>query len=296
MTEGSTSFTVPGVDYECTTAYKIVGDIKSATPLIFLHGGPGAGYDDHFCIAQPLKEAGIPTIWFDQLGCGDSSRLSEKAEEETFWTFDVFCTQLDSLIDALDLRTGFYLLGHSWGGIVASIYAARRPRGLKKLIIANSYGGGPESHEELLRLFKALPVDDEIMKVEASGNCDHPAYQEAAKRFYNKHFCTLDPWPQVLLQGKWEHATQIWPAQSSTIRKPPLMRNWSARDTAGNINVPTLLISGRFDNNNDVIMGPWFQTIPRVKWVEMAQSAHFPALEEPERYVRVLSMFLNTEM
>ena len=297
-TEGKIPFTLPGVKEECFTWYKTVGDIKKATPLIFLHGGPGAGHDDHFHLAETFKASGIPTIWYDQLGCGNSSRVAEKAEDETFWKIDLFCSELDNLIDHLGVRDGpgFSLVGHSWGGILGAIYASRQPRGLKKLIIACSMAVTAISDKENERLFRALPVSEEVMRLDAAEDYDNPIYQEAVTRFAKKHFCTLDPFPPILTAGKWEDATKMWPTNGkkgfSVIRKPGFMNNFDARKSVGNVNVPTLLVSGRYDANNDVIMGPWFDFIPKVKWVVMEKSAHFPQLEEPERYVEVLRSFL----
>lgn len=67
--------------------------------------------------------------------------------DEDFWSFDLFIRELDNLINSLDLRDrGFYLLGQSWGGMLASAYAmhqpqGKSPKGLKKLVVAS----GPAS-------------------------------------------------------------------------------------------------------------------------------------------------------
>lgn len=53
-----------------------------------------------------------------------------------------------------------------------------------------------------------------------------------------------------------------------------------------------LLLTGRYDINNAVVMGPWFEAIPRVKWAVLEKSSHMPALEEPERYAKLLTNFL----
>ncbi|KIW45767.1 uncharacterized protein PV06_04123 [Exophiala oligosperma] len=294
--EGEISFAIPGVKEQCFTWYKTVGDIKRATPLIFLHGGPGAGHEDHFHLAETLESGNIPTIWYDQIGCGNSSRIMEKAEDEKFWGLDLFCAELDNLVDSLGLRDGFYLLGHSWGGMLASTYAGRQPRGLKKLVIACSMANSTIVNKELERLFRALPVSDEVMQMDADEDYDNPVYQEARDRFVKKHFCTLDPLPPVLTSAKWEDSTKMWPSNGrkgfSMIRKPGFMGRYDATETAGNINVPVLLLSGRHDTNNDVIMRPWFELVPRVKWAVLEKSAHFPALEEPERYAELLKSFL----
>jgi L-proline amide hydrolase len=165
------------------------------------------------------------------------------------------------------------------------------------VVIANSMANADIVHKELERLFRALPVSEEVMQMDADEDYDNSVYREACDRFARKHFCRLDPWPAILTSGKWENSTKMWPSRGkkgfSMIRKSGLTAKYDATETAGNINVPTLLLSGRYDSNNDVVMGPWFELIPRVKWAVLEKSAHFPALEEPERYAQLLKSFLN---
>ncbi len=82
----------------------------------------------------------IPIIFYDQVGCARSTHLQEKLGDETFWTLYLFIAEIDNLVDHLGLREkGFSVVGHSWGGVLGSMYAARRPHGLKKLI--NEWAG-----------------------------------------------------------------------------------------------------------------------------------------------------------
>ncbi|KAJ5195238.1 uncharacterized protein N7498_008676 [Penicillium cinerascens] len=295
--EGSIRFEIPNVQEQCFTWYRAFGDINKTPPLILIHGGPGAGSDYHLDLAKPLVAAGIPCIFYDQVGCGRSSLIREKAEDESFWGFDLFCAELDNLVDHLELRkVGFSIYGHSWGGMLASIYAGRKPRGLHKLVIANSIPSSALSAKECERLFRLLPVDDAIIQMDADGDYDNPAYREACLRFMKKHFCTLDPWPAVLSQATLGNSTKMWKTNgkkaTSLIRQPGFMYHYDAIPTAGDIEVPTLLLTGRYDKNNEAIMGPWFRSIPRVKWAVLEKSSHNPALEEPARLAELLTNFL----
>jgi hypothetical protein len=60
----------------------------------------------------------------------------ERVGYDLFWSFDLFITKLDSLIDHSKIRQkGFYLLGQSRGDVLAGMYAARQPEGLLKLAL-----------------------------------------------------------------------------------------------------------------------------------------------------------------
>lgn len=206
-TEGEVAFDAPNAGKPCKTWYRIIGDLKSGPPLIGLHGGPGAGHEYILPLTDLHEKHGIPIILYDQIGCGRSTHFREKENDTTFWTFDLYIQELDNLVDYLKLRdTGFYLLGHSWGGMFGSLYASRRPRGLKKLINSSGPASVPLIVKGYDKLFAALPDDirkiiEDAMK---SGDYDSPEFEKATAVFYSRHMCRLDPMPAGV-QCAFEH-------------------------------------------------------------------------------------------
>lgn len=181
---------------------------------------------------------------------GAHARLSSaiKLMMRAFWGFDLFCAELDNLVDHFELRkVGFSIYGPSWGGMLASIYSGRKSRGLHKLVIANSCPSAALSAKERGRLFRLFPVIDAVMQMDADGEYDIPAYQEACERFSKKHFCILEPWPAVLTEASWENSTRMWKTNGkkgiSLIRQPGFMHDYDAIKTAKYIEVPALLLS-----------------------------------------------------
>lgn len=70
------------------------------------------------------------------------------------------------------------------------------------------------------------------------------------------------------------------------------LKTWSIIDDLHKINVPTLLLNGRYDEAHDMCVEPYFQRIPKVKWIQFVHSAHVPQLEETERFMEVVGNFL----
>jgi proline-specific peptidase len=139
MSEGTADFKVAGLSEPCQTWYKIFGDLNtSATPLIILHGGPGACHN----YLLPLTDLANsrPVIFYDQIGNGLSTHLTSKAGDEAFWSIDLFKDELDNLLSHLGLRQRpIDVYGHSWGGMLAVEWAAT-PSGahLRRLILSSS--------------------------------------------------------------------------------------------------------------------------------------------------------------
>jgi proline-specific peptidase len=206
--EGTVAFEAPNAGKPCRTWYKIVGELRSGiTPLVTLHGGPGAGHEYLTSLIDLFEKYGIPVVFYDQIGCGRSTRLPEKKGDALFWTFDLYKRELANLIEHLQLdKSGFHLLGQSWGGMFGGEYACSRPKGLEKLIIS----GGPASIPLLVKGYKhlisELPPDarDTLEECNRQGDYESETFEKAAAVFYARHVCRLDPWPEPVLRA-FEH-------------------------------------------------------------------------------------------
>ena len=202
-TTGEVPFDVPAAGKPCRTWYKTIGDIHASTPLITLHGGPGAGHDYFLPFEDLAKKYNIPVILYDQLGCGKSTHLREKVNDTSFWTIDLFIDELDNLIDYLKIRSSFFLYGQSWGGMMGAVYATRQPPGLRKLILASTPASMPLFSEATRHLLDQLPKDvkDILDECEREGDHESEKWENACMEFYKRWICRLDPWPEALLEG-----------------------------------------------------------------------------------------------
>ncbi|KAI2618099.1 proline-specific peptidase [Hypoxylon sp. NC1633] len=301
VSESEVDFDAPNAGKPCKTWYKIVGSLSSGkTPLVALHGGPGAGHEYLAPLTDVYSQHGIPIVFYDQIGCGRSTHLREKPGDVSFWTFDLFMRELDNLLDHLGLRdgSGFDLFGQSWGGMLGGAFASRRPRGLRKLVIA----GGPASIPLLVQgyeaLFAGLPPDVRatIEECNSRGDYESHEFEQAAAVFYGRHVCRLDP-PPPEVQCAFKNLKDD-PTAYLTLQGPSefviigSFKDWEGYHDAHNIEAETLLLNGRYDEAQDLCMEPWFRTIPKVKWVTLENSSHMGHFEERERFSQILGSFL----
>ncbi|KAF7356098.1 Proline-specific peptidase [Mycena venus] len=292
---GKLDFIVGSETFE--TAYKVFGDLKSATrPLLVLHGGPGIPHQYLLSFAQ-LSAQGIPVIFYDQVGCGLSTHLPKKPKE--FWTVEFFMKELDNVLAHFKIHDDFDLVGHSWGGMLAASYViSRNPRGLKRLILADAPASMELWSVGTNTLLQGFPEQfrEMLKKHELAGTTDSKEYQAGIQQFNEKHLCRVQPWPQDLLSAfealeadATVYSTMIGPSEFNITGT---MREWSVVDNIHKISVPTFLLNGRYDDAQDVGVVPFFERIPKVKWVQFAESSHMPFFEEPERFLQVVGDFL----
>jgi proline-specific peptidase len=158
----------------------------------------GAGHKYLLPLTDLREEHKILIIFYDQIGTGRSTHLRVKKDDATFWTFDLYIQELDNLVEHLNLREmGFYILGQSWGGMFCAMYASRRPRGLKKLVISSVPASVPLMIKELERMIAALPIDvrDTLKDCNRRGDYESSVFENAAAVFNAQHVCRLDPYP-----------------------------------------------------------------------------------------------------
>ncbi|EIN10808.1 proline iminopeptidase [Punctularia strigosozonata HHB-11173 SS5] len=301
--EGEAPFSIPGIDKPTKTWYKVVGDLSSSAsgrPLVCLHGGPGAPHNYLLAIADVATAHAIPVVFYDQIGNGNSTHIPEKNGDEAFWSTQLFLDELDNLVKHLGIADAYDVLGQSWGGMLGAMHAITQPKGLHRLIISNS----PASMKmwvvaaNKLRLELPQDVQDALTKHETDGTTDSKEYQDAMDVFYAKHVIRINPMPQDVKDAfDWiakdptVYHTMNGPSEFHIIGS---LRDWSILDQIHSISVPTLLINGRYDEATDEVVQPFFDSIPKVKWVTFSESSHMPQWEERERYMEVVASFLKS--
>lgn len=86
--------------------------------------------------------------------------------------------------------------------LIAQYAATRTPKGLKRLIITNAPASMELASIGTDQLLENFPPEyiQLVRKHEAEGTQESEEYQEAITQFYNKHVCTLTPWPDNVLK------------------------------------------------------------------------------------------------
>jgi L-proline amide hydrolase len=272
------------------TWYRIVGDRKAgAVPLVALHGGPGSTHS-YF---GPLEQLGAerPVVLYDQIGCGNSDR-----PQDIEWSVDVFRDELDALRDQLGLDR-IHLLGTSWGGMLAQEHLLSGAQGIVSLTLSSTLANLALWNEEQLKLKAALPSDviHVLDRHEAAGTYDDPEYGDAMQVYMDRHFYR-GPEPRPELEAMDEgRAPDVYRAVQGPNEwtTTGALKGWSTRDRLHEIDVPTLVVRGRYDMCTAPIAAELVNAIADAREVVFEESSHTPVLEETERYLEVVRDFMN---
>ncbi|MBR0554510.1 proline iminopeptidase-family hydrolase [Ciceribacter sp. L1K23] len=286
----------PFRDYR--TWYRITGSLSSdRLPLVVAHGGPGCTHDYVDAFKDIAALDGRAVIHYDQLGNGNSTRLPDKGPD--FWTVELFLDELDNLLNHLGIQDRYAYLGQSWGGMLGSEHAVRRPAGLKAFVIANSPANMRTWVAEANRLRRELPDDVQatLLRHEEAGTITDPDYIAASRVFYDRHVCRVTPWPEevartfaIMDEDNTVYRNMNGPTEFHVIGT---LKDWTIEDRLHRIAAPTLLISGRHDEATPLVVKPYVDNVPGCRWVVFENSSHMPHVEEKALCLSTVSDFLK---
>lgn len=269
--------------------YEIMGG-GDGVPLLALHGGPGGTS----CGNQVLAPLGDerPVIRYDQLGTGRSGR----PDDRTLWQRDRFVEALDVLRRDLGLKE-MHLYGHSWGGSLAAYYVLEKGgEGIKSLILSSPLISTPQWIEDANFLRAQLP--EEIQAVldehERAGTTDSEAYEAASDEFYARHVsrgdavekfdCSDAPWNSAIYLQMWG-PTEFYATGS--------LRDFDLTARLPDIDVPTLFITGEFDEARPQTVAKFAAAVPGARFEVIAGVGHASASRAPELYRQIVGEFIK---
>ena len=169
--------------------YRIVGS-GNRTPLLLLHGGPGA--PSYYLNPLAALSDERPVIFYDQLGAG----RADKPDDVKLWRVERFVDELARVRAALRLKE-VHILGHSWGSMLAAEYLLTKPTGVRSVIMASPALSVTRWVQDAETLKRNLPAEMQasIAKHEAAGTVESPEYQAAVGEYYKRYLCRRNPWP-----------------------------------------------------------------------------------------------------
>ncbi|MEQ1625023.1 MAG: proline iminopeptidase-family hydrolase, partial [Sediminibacterium sp.] len=161
------------------------------TKILLLHGGPAMTHEYMECFESFFPKEGFEMIEYDQLG----SYYSDQPTDSSLWVTERFVEEVEQVRKALKLdKDNFYLLGNSWGGILAMEYALKYQQNLKGLLICNMMASIPDyaAYNLVLRKQMRPSLVDSLMAYENKRQFKDPVYvQLVNEEYYNKHLCRL---------------------------------------------------------------------------------------------------------
>ena len=265
--------------------------------VLLLHGGPGMSHEYLEAFDSFLPRAGIEYYYYDQLG----SAYSDQPDDPSLWELPRFVEEVEQVRKALKLdKSNFYLLGHSWGGMLALEYALKYQQNLKALIISNMVPSIPAYSRYAKDVL--MPAMDqkalaEIKTLEAAKKFDDPRYEELLmNNFYVYHILRMpaDQWPDPVLRAfnrinKKVYVPMQGPSELGTSGK--LVR-WDRSADLGRITVPTLAVGARYDTMEPAQMEKIARGVKKGRYLYCSNGSHLDMYDDQQAYMSGVIQFI----
>jgi proline iminopeptidase len=268
--------------------------------VLLLHGGPGSTHEYFECFDSYLPAAGIEYYYYDQL----ESAYSDQPGDTSLWTVERYVDEVEQVRKALGLdSSNFYLLGHSWGGILAMEYALKYQQNLKGLIISNMMSSIPEYMkyaDDVLGPQLDPAVLKEIKELETKGEYTSDRYQELVSTYYYpEHVLRMPPdkWPEPVNRAFSRSNYALYlamqgPSEFGVVGDAKL-KNWDVSGELSKIKVPTLVIGATHDTMDPDHMHWMADQIPDGQFLLCPDGSHMAMYDDPEIYFKGLVSFIK---
>lgn len=267
--------------------------------LLLLHGGPGVTHEYFEAFDDFLPAEGIEYHYYDQLG----SYFSDQPEmTDDMLALPRFVDEVEQVRRALGLsRDNLYLLGQSWGGVLAIEYALQHQDEIKGLIISNMMASIPQYNayaEKVLMPAMDQGVLAELKQLEAEGRYVDPRYMELLiPNHYEQHVLRMpaDEWPDAI-NRTFEHLNPdvYVPMQGpSELGASGKLANWDRTADLKKIMVPTLTIGARHDTMDPKHMEWMSQQMPNGRYLYCPNGSHLAICDDQQTYMRGLVLFIK---
>lgn len=266
--------------------------------VLLLTGGPGASHEYFECFESFFPKEEIEFIYYDQLGTG----YSDNPNDTTYWNLNRYVEEVEQVRSALGLhKDNFYLLGHSWGGILAMEYALKYQQNLKGLVVSNMMSSAPayDKYADVL----AAKMDPNVLKklkaIESAGKYEDPQYMELLlPNFYTKHVLRmpLEQWPEPLNRAfaKLNHSLYVTMQGPSEMGISGKLANWDRSAQLKNITVPTLTIGAQYDTMDPKHMAWMAKEFKNGSYLYCKNGSHMSLYDDQQAYMKGIIKFLKT--
>jgi proline iminopeptidase len=261
-----------------------------------LHGGPAMTHEYMECFETFFQREGFEFYEYDQLG----SYYSDQPTDSSLWTTERFVEEVEQVRQAIGAdSTNFYVLGNSWGGILAMEYALKYQKNIKGLLIANMVASAPEygkyADDVLAKLMKP-EILAEVKAIEAKKDFSNPRYMELLiPNFYHEHICRLEVWPDALNRSL-KHANGV----VYTMMQGPSefgisgrLAKWDVKDRLKEIAMPTLMIGAKHDTMDPKAMEEQSKLVQNGRYLYCPNGSHLAMWDDQQVFMTGVIKFIN---
>ena len=263
--------------------------------VLLLHGGPAFTHEYMECFESFFPKEGFEFYEYDQLG----SYYSDQPKDSSLWTIEHFVDEVEQVRKAIGAtKENFYVLGNSWGGMLAMEYALKYQDNIKGLVVGNMMASIPdyEKYNAALRDQMRKSLVDSLQNYEAKGMYKDSTYQSLVfNEYYLQHLCRLPEWPDPL-QRAFKHFNEeiyVMMQGPSEFKTGGRLIHWNIKDRLKEIKVPTLMIGAKFDTMDPKAMEDQSKAVQHGHYLYCPNGSHLCMWDDQKVFMNGVIQFIK---
>lgn len=264
--------------------------------ILLLHGGPAMTHEYMECFETFFQREAFEFYEYDQLG----SYYSDQPKDSSLWTTERFVEEVEQVRQAIGAdSTNFYVVGNSWGGILAMEYALKYQQHLKGMVVANMMASAPEYGkyaDEVLAKQMKPEVLEEITAIEAKKDFGNPRYMELLiPHFYREHLCRLEEWPDGFNRAMKHVNSEVYTMMQgpSEFRISGRLAKWDIKDRLKEITVPTLMVGAKHDTMDPKAMEEQSKMVQKGRYLYCPNGSHLAMWDDQQVFMAGVVGFIK---
>jgi proline iminopeptidase len=277
--------------------------------VLIIHGGPGMPFREPMHGLEPLTQT-YRFHYYDQRGCGKSTRPIDRFESQN--TYENM-TRLDQTLgmgaqiaDIERIRQilgeeKLIIIGHSWGGFLASLYAAEFPEHIEALILISPANvlvmPQPEADSDLFASVRSRLPESQLAEYDAfmkdyfdfNTLFSHSEAELVARdeKFGEYYISVVDiPEGEMVQQGE-PGGWMTWGMYIS------MGQRHDYRAALKKVSSPVLVLHGADDLQSEAASRLYGEAFPNAQFAVIQNASHFAFQEQPEQFAKLVDDFLS---
>lgn len=275
-------------------AFRVIGQ-GDGVPLLIIHGGPGSS-----SCRYPATLAGVgasrPVVMYDQLGSGNSDRMTDLGRDAVL---PRFVSEVAAIRSELGLEE-FHLVGHSWGAAVALEYLlSGDAAGVRSVTFVGPLLSTSRWIQDANALLGLLPAETQqaVAAATASGKFDTPEFGAANDVFMAQFLSRRMPEvrksadcaasPRAFNSELYEY---MW--GPSEFVSTGTLRDYDRIGRLSEITVPTMFLVGQYDEARPETMREFQALVPGSVVKVIPDAAHLVNVDQTGDFNQAIADFL----
>jgi len=272
--------------------YQFIGSGEDT--IVFLHGGPGL---PSYYLMADLKPLAFQNtlLFYDQRGCGKSTPIKDTSLlDASYYPQDL------EIIRKYFKMQKMILVGHSWGGILAGLYASQYPKHIDRMVLIGSvppvkipawddFGPNFDAKFDSTYLKEVYQTWEDRFHREDSIKACWDNWTHFIKGYYSNPVLTRRMWGDVcncpLANSELNYIGWTVTMES--------LSDWDFSENLSTLDCPVLVMHGEDDPIPLECAKSWSEILPNVQLSIFKNAGHFPQVESPELFFQQINQFFN---